>query len=70
MKLYILPKGVWVASHVLIILSLIFATVFLNQVVAPIVGSWVGFAIAAIWCFVGGLCVVFSAAFRKLAAKK
>ena len=69
MKLYTISKGAWICSHTLIILSLIFATIFLNQVVAPIVGGWVGFAIAAIWCFAGGLCVVFSNAFRKLVAK-
>jgi hypothetical protein len=68
MKLYTISKGAWIASHTLIILSLIFATIFLNQVLAPKIGGWVGFAIAAIWCF-GGLCVVFSNAFRKLVAK-
>ena len=66
MKLYTLPKGAWIASHVLIILGLIFGTISLH---AALPHSIAGFATAAIWCFVGGLCVVFSAAFRKLAAK-
>jgi hypothetical protein len=70
MKSYTLPKWAWIASHVLIILSLIFVTIFLKQVVAPTAGSWVGFAIAAIWCFAGGLCVVFALGFAKLVAKK
>ena len=67
MKLYILPKGAWIASHVLIILSLIFGTISLHSVLPHGVA---GLATAAIWCFAGGLCLVFGSAFAKLVAKK
>ena len=66
MKLYTLPKAAWIASHALIILGLIFATIWLRLVLPHRVA---GFATAAIWCFAGGLCVVF-AAFAKVVAKK
>jgi hypothetical protein len=67
MKLYLLPKSVWIASHVLIILSLIFATICLHSVLP---GTVAGFATAAIWCFAGGLCVLLVPVFAQLAAKK
>ena len=67
MKLYTLPKGTWIASHVLIILSLIFATICLHSVLPHGVA---GFATASVWCFAGGLCVAFANAFAKLVAKK
>ena len=65
-----LPTRAWIVSHVLIILSLIFATVFLEQVMAPVVGIPADFATAAIWCLAGGLCFVFAQAFAKLVTKK
>jgi len=67
MKLYTLSKGAWIASHVLIILGLIFGGICLHSVLPHGVAC---FATATIWCFAGGLCIVFNAAFRKLAAKK
>jgi len=67
MKLYVLPRWAWIASHVLIILSLVFGTIVLHSVLPH---GMAGFATAAIWCFAGGLCVVFSNAFAKLIAKK
>ena len=67
MELYTLPKGAWIASHVLIILSLISATISLHSILPHGVA---GFATAAIWCFAGGLCVAFANAFAKLVAKK
>ena len=68
MKLYTLSKRAWIASHVLIILGLIFATIWLWSVLP---GGAVAFAaIGAMWCFAGGLCVVFCSAFAKLAGKK
>jgi len=65
-KLYALPRWAWIVSHVLIILGLIFATIFLHSVLPHGVA---GFATAAIWCFAGGLCFVFANAFGNLAAK-
>lgn len=67
MKLYLLPRSVWIASHVLIILSLTFATVCLYSILPSTVAV---FATAAIWCFAGGLCVLLVPVFAKLAAKK
>jgi uncharacterized membrane protein YdcZ (DUF606 family) len=66
MKLYMMPRGVWIASHVLIILGLIFATICLHSVLPD---RAAGFATAAIWCFSGGLCVVF-VVFARVVAKK
>lgn len=62
-----LPTWAWIASHVLIILGLIFATICLHSVLPHGVA---GFATAAIWCFAGGLCFVFAQAFAKLMAKE
>jgi len=69
MKLYILPKGVWVTSHGFIIGGLILLSVGLGLGLGPIIHGVVGLIIAGIWCFGGGLCFVFSTAFRKLIAK-
>jgi len=68
--LKVLSKGEWTLSHGFIVGGLILLSVGLGLGLGPIIHGVVGLIIAAIWCFAGGLCVVFSAAFRKLAAKK
>ena len=65
--LKILPRGAWIISHTLFIVSLVLATICLYSILPP---SLARFATVAIWCFAGGLCFVFGSAFAKLVAKQ
>jgi len=65
--LKILPRGAWIISHTLFIVSLVLASICLSSILPP---SLARFASAAIWCFAGGLCFLFGSAFRKLVAKQ
>ena len=63
----ILPRWAWITSHTLFIVSLVLATICLYSILPPGLAC---FATVAIWCFAGGLCLVFSIAFAKLVAKQ
>ncbi len=65
--LKILPRGAWITSHVLFIVSLVLATIWLYSILSP---SLARLATIAIWCFAGGLCLVFCIVFAKLVAKQ
>lgn len=60
------PAGAWIASHVLIILGVAFATICVYSILPH---GLARFAPAAIWCIAGGLCFVFASGFAKLASK-
>lgn len=62
MGLKVLSVGEWVLSHILLVAGLVLVTIGLIQeaMVLNIIG---------IWCFALGLCLGFSYAFKKLAAK-
>ena len=65
--LKILPKWALISSHTLFIVSLVLATICLYSILSP---SLARFATVAIWCFAGGLCLVFCIVFAKLVAKQ
>ncbi len=63
MGLKVLSIQEWLISHILLVAGLVLVTIGLLQgaLVLNIIG---------IWCFALGLCLGFSYAFKKLAAKK
>ncbi len=61
-------KG-WALSHGFILAGLILLSIGLALGLGPYIGGIIGFIIAGIWCFAGGLCLIFIPAFRKLAQK-
>lgn len=61
-----LPTWAWITSHMLFILSLVFATICLRSILPH---AYANFAIASIWCFAGGLCFLLAQAFAKLVAR-
>ena len=65
--LKVLSRREWITSHTLFIASLISATIFLHSTFPH---TYAGFATAAIWCFAGGLCYLFTPAFAKLVVKQ
>ena len=67
--LKVLSRSECALSHGFIIGGLILFSVGLALGVGPKLGGLIGFIIAGIWCFAGGLCFVFRSAFRKLVAK-
>ncbi len=62
-----LPRWAWITSHILFIVSLVLATIFLHSILPH---SLARLASAAIWLFAAGLCYLFANAFAKLVAKQ
>ena len=65
--LKILPRGAWIVSHTLFIVSLVLATIFLHSILPH---GLARLASVAIWLFAAGLCYLFAPAFAKLTAKQ
>jgi len=65
--LKVLSRREWITSHILFIVSLVLATIFLHSILPH---SLARLASAAIWLFAAGLCYLFAPAFAKLVAKQ
>jgi hypothetical protein len=65
----VLSRKEWALSHGFILAGLILLSIGLALGLGPHIGGIIGLIIAGIWCFAGGLCLIFIPAFRKLAQK-
>ena len=68
-NLKVLGRKGWALSHGFTLAGLILLSIGLALGPGPYIGGIIGFIIAGIWCFAGGLCLIFIPAFRKLAQK-
>jgi hypothetical protein len=68
-NLKVLNRKGWALSHGFILAGLILLSTGLALGLGRYVGGIVGLIIAGMWCFAGGLCLIFIPVCRKLSQK-
>lgn len=69
-NLKVLGRKGWAISHGFFLAGIILLSIGLALGPGPYIGGIIGFIIAGIWCFAGGLCLIFIPVCRKCCHKE